>query len=64
MQTDVQVRHGAGAADRVGCGGGVHHQAGGGEDAVAMGLFYRLVDGFGEAEIVGCESDLFQAAFF
>jgi hypothetical protein len=39
-------------------GGAGDHQAGGGEDAVAVGAFDGVVDGFGEAEVVGGDDEM------
>ena len=39
-------------------GGAGHHQAGGGQDAVAMGALDRLVDFDGGAEVVGGDDQL------
>ena len=44
MQADTQPRQAARARHRVGRGGGADHQAGGGQDAVPVRLFDRLVD--------------------
>ena len=57
MQPDAQVRHGARAAHGIGGGGAGHHQAGGVQDAGAVGALDRLVDRLGQAEIVGGEQD-------
>ena len=61
MQADPQRRVGAGSADGIGGGGRGDHQAGGLQDAVSMGFLNALVDGFGQAEIVGGEGDGFHA---
>ena len=53
MQPDPQFRQPPGALDGVGGGLGPHHQAGGGEDAIAGGPFHRLVNGEAEAEVIG-----------
>ena len=60
MQPDAQARHGLGARHRIGSGGARHHQAGGGENAVAMGPLDRFVDFDGSAEIVGGDDEVFQ----
>ncbi len=53
VQTDTQGRHGLGAADGVGGAQARHHQAGAGEDALAVALLDRFIDFVGEAEVVG-----------
>ena len=58
MQPDTQVGHGARAAYGIGSCGPGHHQTGGVQDAGAVGALDRLVDGLGEAEIVGGEEDV------
>ena len=52
MQTDAQARILARQGDRFVGGGFIDHEAGRGQDALAMGANDRLVDGMGTAEIV------------
>ncbi len=53
MQAHAQAREPPGSAHRVTHRGTCDHQAGGGEDSVAVRAFNGLVDGLGKAEIVG-----------
>ena len=62
VQADAQSSEAVGAPDRVGGYGFRHHQARGGEDAVAMRRLDRLVDLGREAEIVGRDDEALQAA--
>ena len=55
VQAHAQPRILAGQRHRLLAGRLVHHQAGGGEDAFAMGADDRLVDGGGAAEVVGVD---------
>ena len=52
MQPDLEARQTAGARHRIRCRRRRDHQAGAAEDAVAAGLFDRLVDRNVAAEIV------------
>ena len=62
VQADAQARQAAGAPDRVGGGGLRHHEARGGEDAVAVRRLDGLVDLGREPEIVGRDDEALQAA--
>ena len=57
VQADPQRGIGTRAPDGVGGGRRGDHQAGGLQDAVAMGPLDPLVDGLGQAEIVGGEGE-------
>ena len=57
MQSDAQVRQRARAPHGIRRGGTGHHQAGGVQRAGAVRSLDRLVDRFGQAEIVGREDD-------
>ena len=55
MQPHAQRRVLAGEGDGLLKGGFIHHQAGGGENAFAVGADDGLVDGGGTAEVVGVD---------
>ena len=57
MQADAQGWQRAGAAHRILSGRPRHHQARGGQHALAMRALHPLVDRLGEAEIVGGQDD-------
>jgi hypothetical protein len=53
MQANLQRRHRARATHRIGGSGTGDHQAGGRQNAVAMGALDGFVDALGQTEIVG-----------
>ena len=59
MQADAQGRHRLGARHGIGGGGTGDHQAGGGQNPIAMGPFDRFIDFDGSAEVVGGDDELF-----
>jgi hypothetical protein len=62
VQPHFQARQAVCAPDRIRRRPFADHQAGAGQDSVAMGDFDRFVDGKVEAEIIRREDDLFQLA--
>ena len=58
MQAHVKVRQALGYGHCFGCRGAGDHQAGGGQNAVAVRPLDRFVDRWREAEIVGADDDL------
>ena len=62
VQPHAQARVLAGQRHRFLAGGFVHHQAGGGQDAFAVGADDGLVDGGGTAEVVGVDDQAARAA--
>jgi len=62
VQTDPQRRQPLRPRHRVGGRGRTDHQAGGGQDAVAMGDFDGFVDFRRQAEIVCRDDEIFQLA--
>src|SRR5579883_2939776 len=62
VEPDRQPRQAPRPRHRIGRGGGRHHQAGAGQDAVAIGALDRLVDRTVAAEIVGTDDQPAAAA--
>jgi hypothetical protein len=58
MQPDAQTRQAPGAIDGVGTRGRPNHQARRGQNTVAMSGFYGLIDGHGDAEVVGGDDQI------
>jgi hypothetical protein len=52
MKADTEPRILSRQRDRLLATGLVHHQAGGGQDPVAMRADHRLIDGLGSAKVV------------
>lgn len=57
MDANAQARVGAGKAHRVVKRGRVGQQGGAGQDAVLMGADDAIVDGRGQAEVVGIDNE-------
>ena len=62
MKADAQRRQALCPRHRIRCRRRAHHQAGGGEDAVAVGTLHRFVDFQRRAEIVGGDDEMLQCA--
>ncbi len=62
MQADPQARQPLGQRHGLRGSRSRHHQAGGAQHAVAVSLFDRVVDRFGETEVVRGDNDCVQSS--